>query len=108
MITEEEDTTNYIYWVTSTSGDDNLGYSSDNGTTWDFSSEAKEAFYELWYCAPLSDAMFSVYGESAAPHGVFMNQLPNLFKLASLLGIIIAAIVVFRGGNKGRDRYFNQ
>ena len=44
-----------------------------------------------------ADGIFEAWGTSTPPYGVFIAAVPALFKLATLLGTIIAAILLLRG-----------
>lgn len=62
------------------------------GGDWDYGPEL-----EFDIDPPVADAMFEVWGEADPPYGVFIAAVPALFKLAVLLGTILAAILVLRG-----------
>lgn len=88
-----------LYWVVDLDEWHNfLFYTVDNGTTWT-NWNSRDAMYELYYNEPIvpADAMFEVWGEADPPYGVFIAAVPALFKLAVLLGTILAAILVLRG-----------
>lgn len=78
--------------------------SYDNGTTWGNEAGTADCMFEVWgnpAAPPVppavpADAMFEVWGEADPPYGVFIAAVPALFKLATLLGTILAAILVLR------------
>lgn len=89
-----------IYWVHDETEDaDNIFDSSDNGTTWANEAGSADCLYEVYGGDPVvpADSMFEVWGEADPPYGVFIAAVPALFKLATLLGTILAAILVLRG-----------
>jgi hypothetical protein len=50
-----------------------------------------------------ADGMFQVWGTNTPPYGVFIAAVPALFKLATLLGTVIAAILLLRGKKELRS-----